>query len=194
MDCSPSGSSVHGISQARMLKWITISFSRGPSQLRDRAWVSCITGRFFTIWNTRETPIISSSLFHNFHGFAWFISTLSQVIAAFLPGSIYAFVNENQDVTKDQKLSSNLCCSSDVSSLIVFRELMLATKFLLIRQTWSAEDTCAFVEFNIWCFSEKYIYIHILLYLKQIKICCIWHLAWTFFFLIEAHFIIKCTM
>ena len=29
MDCSPSGSSVHGISQARTLKWVAISFSRG---------------------------------------------------------------------------------------------------------------------------------------------------------------------
>lgn len=64
-------------------------------------------------------------------------------------------------MAKDQRLSSNLCCSSDVSPLIVFRELMLKRKFLLIRQTWSAEDTCAFVEFNIWCFSEIYIYIYI---------------------------------
>ena len=31
MDCSPSGSSVHGIFQARVLKWIAISFSRGYS-------------------------------------------------------------------------------------------------------------------------------------------------------------------
>ena len=34
-DCSPSGSSVHGISQARILKWVAISFSRGSSQSRD---------------------------------------------------------------------------------------------------------------------------------------------------------------
>ena len=31
MDCSPPGSSVHGISQARILKWVAISFSRGSS-------------------------------------------------------------------------------------------------------------------------------------------------------------------
>ena len=31
MDCSLSGSSVHGISQARVLEWIAISFSRGSS-------------------------------------------------------------------------------------------------------------------------------------------------------------------
>ena len=35
MDCSPSGSSVHRISQARILEWIHISFSRGSSQPRD---------------------------------------------------------------------------------------------------------------------------------------------------------------
>ena len=35
MDCSPPGSSVHGISQARMLEWVAISFSRGPSQTRE---------------------------------------------------------------------------------------------------------------------------------------------------------------
>ena len=34
MDCSPPGSSVHGNSQARMLEWVAISFSRGSSQLR----------------------------------------------------------------------------------------------------------------------------------------------------------------
>ena len=35
MDCSPPGSSVHGILQARILEWDTISFSRGSSQSRD---------------------------------------------------------------------------------------------------------------------------------------------------------------
>ena len=42
MDCSPSGSSVYGISQARILEWVAISFSRGSSQLRDWIHVSCI--------------------------------------------------------------------------------------------------------------------------------------------------------
>ena len=44
MDCSPPGSSVHGISQARMLEWVAISFSRGSSQPRDWTWVSHIAG------------------------------------------------------------------------------------------------------------------------------------------------------
>ena len=44
MDCSPAGSSVHGILQARLLEWVAISFSRGSSGSTDRTQVSCITG------------------------------------------------------------------------------------------------------------------------------------------------------
>ena len=54
MDCSPPGSSVHGISQARILEWVAIPFSRGSSQCREWIWVFHIAGRFFTIWVTRE--------------------------------------------------------------------------------------------------------------------------------------------
>ena len=45
MDCSPPGSSVHGILQARLLEWVAMSFSRESSWFRDQAWVSCIAGR-----------------------------------------------------------------------------------------------------------------------------------------------------
>ena len=48
MDCSPPGSSVHGILQARILEWVAISFSRGSSQPRNQTQVSCIAGKFFT--------------------------------------------------------------------------------------------------------------------------------------------------
>ena len=47
-NCSPPGSSVHGILQARILEWAAISFSRGYSPPSDQTWVSCIAGRFFT--------------------------------------------------------------------------------------------------------------------------------------------------
>ena len=49
MDCSPPGSSVHGILQARIVDWVTISFSRGSSQPRDQTQVSCTAGRHFTV-------------------------------------------------------------------------------------------------------------------------------------------------
>ena len=42
MDCSPPGSSVHGIVQATILEWVAISFSRGSSWPRDRTCVFCI--------------------------------------------------------------------------------------------------------------------------------------------------------
>ena len=42
-NCSPPGSSVHGILQARMLEWVTISSFRGTSPPRDGSWVSCIS-------------------------------------------------------------------------------------------------------------------------------------------------------
>ena len=54
MDCSPPGSSTHGFLHARILEWVAIPFSRGSSWPRDRTWVSCTAGRFFTIWATRE--------------------------------------------------------------------------------------------------------------------------------------------
>jgi len=49
MDCSPPGSPVHGIVQARILEWAAIPVSRESSLPRDRRWVSCIAGRFFTV-------------------------------------------------------------------------------------------------------------------------------------------------
>ena len=47
MDCSPPGSSVHGILQARILEWVAIFFSRGSSRPRNWTWVSLVAGRKF---------------------------------------------------------------------------------------------------------------------------------------------------
>ena len=72
MDCSLPGSSVHGIFQARVLEWVAISFSRGPSWPRNWTWVSHIAGRRFTIWATREAHSflwlnnIHIYMYHNF--------------------------------------------------------------------------------------------------------------------------------
>ena len=53
-DYSPPGSSVHGLSQARILEWVAIPSSRGYSQTRDQTLASCTAGRFSTVWATRE--------------------------------------------------------------------------------------------------------------------------------------------
>ena len=54
MYCIQPGSFVRGISQARVLEWVAISFSRGSSRPRDQNQVSHIVGRCFTVWATRE--------------------------------------------------------------------------------------------------------------------------------------------
>ena len=77
MDCILPDFSVHGIFQARVLEWVAISFSMGSSWLRDWTQVSCIAGKRFTLWPTREskrgylggywsTPL-RPSLFANWH-------------------------------------------------------------------------------------------------------------------------------
>ena len=51
MDCSLPGSSVHGISQARILEWVATSFSRGSSWPRGRtcvSWSFALAGGFFS--------------------------------------------------------------------------------------------------------------------------------------------------
>ena len=54
MDCSPPGSSDHGILQARILEWVVTSSCKGSSWPRNRTQVSCIVGSFFTNRATRE--------------------------------------------------------------------------------------------------------------------------------------------
>ena len=78
MDCSPPGSSVHGIFQARILEWVTISFSRGYSRQRDRTCISCVSyvwiGMWilycWATWEAIFTPFISVQLLSRVQLFA----------------------------------------------------------------------------------------------------------------------------
>ena len=80
-------SSVHGISQVRILKWVVISFSRGSSRPRDGTWVSCIAGRFFTIWATREDLFIRGECLWNTYSVPnlkltiWYILFLTKALS-----------------------------------------------------------------------------------------------------------------
>ena len=58
MDYSLPGFSVHGILQARILEWVTISFSR------DQTRVSHIGGRRFNLWATRGLLLLLSHFSH----------------------------------------------------------------------------------------------------------------------------------
>ena len=71
MDCSPPGSSVHGILQTRILEWAAIPFSRGSSKPRDQTWVSRIAGRFF--FRNPQFPHVAD-LSHQ--GSPWFLTRM----------------------------------------------------------------------------------------------------------------------
>ena len=53
--CNPPDFSIYRVLQARILEWVAIPFSRGSSRPRDWTLVSCIAGRFFTIWATGKS-------------------------------------------------------------------------------------------------------------------------------------------
>ena len=57
LDCSLPVSSIHRISQARILEWVAISSSRGSFWPRDPTCASCIAGRFFTCWAIGEAQL-----------------------------------------------------------------------------------------------------------------------------------------
>ena len=79
MDCSPPGSSVHGILQARTLEWVAMPFSRESSWPRDRTYVSyfsCIGGWVLYLYHNLETPDHqgSPSQIHSLHSL-WSLGT-----------------------------------------------------------------------------------------------------------------------
>ena len=57
-DCSPPGSSVHEIFQARILEWVAISFSRRSSKPRDQTHISCVGKGVLYCWTNMETSFI----------------------------------------------------------------------------------------------------------------------------------------
>ena len=62
MDCSLPGSSVHGVSQAKVLEWVAIAFSRGSFQPREQTHISCIGRWILYHWAAREIPLNSYML------------------------------------------------------------------------------------------------------------------------------------
>ena len=82
VDCNLPGSSVCGILQARILEWVVIPLSRGSSLLRYRTQVSCMAGRFFTVWAIREEATqvepLKSSRTESPQKWLWYLSTLVQ--------------------------------------------------------------------------------------------------------------------
>ena len=88
MDCSLPGSSIHGVLQARILQWIAIPFSRGSSRSRNWTQVSCIAGRFFVIWATRETLTIVVEISLFFWSFLFALTFSSRLESLLIPSPI----------------------------------------------------------------------------------------------------------
>ena len=107
VDCSPPGSSVHGIFQAWILEWVVISSSRGFSWPRDWTPVSCIScigGRFFTSWATGEAPALCGD----------FTILHLQRICLRMPGSL-------QPCHQNSLLKFGMCQCGEIDySLVIF--------------------------------------------------------------------------
>ena len=74
MDCSPPGSSVQGILQARILQWVAIRFSKGSSWPRGLTQVSHTEGRSFNIWAIRE------ALKNNYSSYIFLLHTYLKMV------------------------------------------------------------------------------------------------------------------
>ena len=93
MDCSPPGSSVHGILQARILEWVAIPFSRGSSWPRDRTWVLCIAGRFAlqyveSSWTKPVSPALAGRFLITGQGLPYSSNSKESACNAWDQGSI----------------------------------------------------------------------------------------------------------
>ena len=101
MDYSLPGSSVHGISQARILEWVALSFSRGSSQPRDWTQVTRIAGRRFTVWATRETIYQMLDTLRR-------ITTILQTLGMVLLGSVCLFLQKQVGIILTSKCFCNI--------------------------------------------------------------------------------------
>ena len=152
MDCSPPGSSVHGIFQASLLEWVAISFARGSSQPEDQTHVSHNAGRFFTNYVISKALNRYISLFLRIY---WLPATtytsyaitkklssllrLNKIIDPYFVKGIYKSV-QNSLVLK------SLLTQISMFSLEDFTDLEL--KFLWRRKSWLSHCFAALVSWD----------------------------------------------
>ena len=105
MNCSPPGSSVHGILQARMLEWEAIPFVRGSSGPRDQTQVSCIARRFFSIWAARKAIVVI--IIYRFYIYEFIY--LLEFICKLLNRYWWHFCSHLQACSETKGLSQLLC-------------------------------------------------------------------------------------
>ena len=81
MDCSPPVSSVHEISQVRILEWVAISFSRNSSSPTSPAHFSCIAGRFFTAEPPGEAIYCILDIIHSYSQSSWVLLSSGETLS-----------------------------------------------------------------------------------------------------------------
>ena len=97
MDCSLPGSSVHGVSQAKILEWVAISSSRGSYQPRDRTYVSCIGRQILYHWATGEAPKSTPRSFRTqVFCFTWCYDTFHETKMNSVDSSVNGAYGESQ--------------------------------------------------------------------------------------------------
>ena len=124
-----SGSSIHGLFQARILEWVVISFTRRSSRPRDRTLVSCTAGRFFTDWATREAEGLWEPWFRR-----W-------VIPSWYPAFLLFWWNKSQTHSLDH-IHCTLNCT--VQRVPVASGSWNSTKNFIIIHWFSFQHTISF--------------------------------------------------
>ena len=84
VDCSPPGSSIHGVLQARILEWVAVSFSRGSSQPRDLTQVSHVEADTLT----SEPPGKPHRRYGEFRGYVLYVAVLLGFTLCINPGNL----------------------------------------------------------------------------------------------------------
>ena len=88
----PPGSSIHGISQARILRWVAISFSRGSSQPRDQTHIGRQVLYHWVTWKAQNTAVRlakGENLFSASSGFQWQLHSLACAFITSVSASIF---------------------------------------------------------------------------------------------------------
>ena len=130
MDCSPPGSSIHGIFQARVLEWVAISFSRGSSWPRDRTWVSSTAGRRFTIWASREALYLGIKNLAN-NSFVSSLKLTDCATGITLYNAPYPILSARFSVLQETQRTSNLKLGLPLSQTASFLRSLMETNEIL---------------------------------------------------------------
>ena len=126
MDCSPPGFSVHGISQARILEWVAISFSRGSSPSRNQ-W--CFSTFISTVFKSYR---IASVSYHSEH--LYFLILIQSHCCCCSVSRVHLFETpriEACQASLSPIISQSLLKLKSIESMIPFNHLVLCHPLLL---------------------------------------------------------------